>query len=281
MVLLNENEIIFFVGGLCTHSEYFENIQNGLKHVTTKVITIPNKINTEKNTFEDYCQYISKIIRHECDKTGWHTVTIVSFSMSCLISLQVATDLERQYSEIKFSSVLVNPANIFNEVWCDVTNLFDAKNHNAPLMKSGINTSKHVTKLNNINIYLKTLFLIMKWIPLGSNIILYLYYMLYGYKLNEPWCLLKYIVNEKYDDILNVIRETMIKSSWTDIIKKRWVDDAYLSRVKIISGRDDRYNAFARLLTTEYNYKFVLKEIEGQHHILYYNYDDIIDMMIT
>ena len=280
----------FFVGGLCNTEQYFERI---VRSLGTKNL-VPNRglfnvislVGIDANAFEEYCNYIVNSISIECEMYDYREVCIVSFSMGCLVSLKSTIALEQKFPHVKISNILINPANIFNEVWCDTSNYFKSTDHNEPLVMCAVQkTRRPLPKnlgydLHSIINKIKVLYAFMRWIPLFKYVMLTLYYCTIGRELKEPWCLLETMASQRCDDLISTIDHVLIRPSWQDVIRE--LKQRSTRRIKIISGKQDRYNPFARLLSEVHNHLFELIEIcDGAHHILYSNYKEVIDHIVT
>ena len=279
----------FFVGGLCNTERYFEIIVRGLgtKNIVPHYdyYNVVSLVDLNVQTFEEYCNHVVKTIAIECDVLNYNEVCIVSFSMGCLVSLKSTIALKQKCPHVKFSNILINPANIFNEVWCDTSNYFKSTDHNEPLVVSASQKTKRPLpkhlgyNLHRIISKTKVFYAFMRWIPLFKFVMLSLYYYTIGRDLKEPWCLLETMASQRCDDLISTIDHVMIRPNWQDVIRE--LKQCSTRRIKIISGKEDRYNPFARLLSEVHNDLFELSEIyDGSHHVLYFNHQEVVDRII-
>jgi hypothetical protein len=121
----------------------------------------------------------------------------------------------------------------------------------------------------------------MKWVPFMKHVVLWVYYWIWGHREKEPWCVLKCMAEQPFSNMLSIIDHAMVRPNWFETIRnvRRGGRTAY-RRIQIVSGKNDRYNAFARCLADTHPDLFKLSEIDDSaHHTLYFDFVEVANLL--
>lgn len=88
-------------------------------------------------------------------------------------------------------------------------------------------------------------------------------------QLEEPPDLMRRLLSKPYDHWNDIVHRVNKDFNWLHATR-RIQKDHY--RIVILSGKDDRYHKFARVLNDLYPDTFTLKTVPGQHHIIHNNH---------
>lgn len=276
--------MIILIGGLFNNEQYFDNLSQVLK----KKHNIPVHIyllNHDVYCFHSQSKLLANFINYQANKCHKHitdTIYLLAFSMGCSITLNSIQYIH--YPLHKLNIFFINPSNIFNELCLDTSHLFDTLSNNELSSNTSLlyddNTTPYKIKSPKIAYNLKLLYhtlffvyYITSTLPCIRNVCVYLYYYYVGRKLEEPYQLLKDISVKNPIHIITFLYQNAFKVCWTKLVTHLPTN---IKKIKIISGNKDRYNTFAQVLSTRFNNHFTLCEINGSHHIPFFNYNNIV-----
>ena len=269
------------VGGLFTDEIYMQPFIKQLQ--TTKndnvFFCMLNHSSKEHITFENQCDMVFDLIlykilmRHDIkDKSN---INLIGYSLGCTILLRVIT-LLWNVLEIKVNNItFVNPCNFFCDICFDKSFTYSNFKHNVSLI-SDKNVPYQYSIKHNIQ-FVNLLSTCLNWIPLFRQLFVWLYNLTVAKRLEEPECLIEFITKQNS----NIINE-LIKSNLAEKNVYRLIDNLpmNLKKIKIISGKQDRYNSYGKLLSEYRNDLFTLCEVDGMHHILHPNYVSMQNMCV-
>jgi hypothetical protein len=86
-------------------------------------------------------------------------------------------------------------------------------------------------------------------------------------KLNEPPNHMRYLLSKPYAHWENIVSHIGLTTSWLELIK----NCSFHRRIRIIQGKNDRYNKFSQLLASEYSDRFSCHIVDGHHHLFFEN----------
>lgn len=86
-------------------------------------------------------------------------------------------------------------------------------------------------------------------------------------KLQEPSNHMRYLLSKPYTYWESIVNHIGLTTTWVELIK----NCSFHGRIRIIQGKNDRYNKFSQLLASEYNDRFSCHIVDGQHHLFIEN----------
>ena len=235
-------------------------------------------------SFDKQCHdFVEKVLYYT--NTNTNTVThnkqikIVGYSCGCNVVLK-STSLLMNFFDYKTTDlkiVLINPSNFFSDVYYDTDKYFTGSLntiHNKSLLEAK-SLEKNKSKYSSTYFLLKAKFLyhVCKFIPYIKTLLIWFYIATDCKKLDEPPELINFSINCNPYDIIKFIHSNLATPNIYRLIDML---PTTIKRIKIISGKNDRYNNFAKLLSEYRNDLFTLCEVNGKHH-LFHRKDFILD----
>ena len=264
------------VGGLFTDETYMKPFIKQLQTSQNDNVffCMLNHSSKEHITFENQCDMVFDFILYKIlmryDMKDTSNINLIGYSLGCTILLRV-TSLLLNVHDIKVNNIFfVNPCNFFCDICFDKSFTYSDFKHNVPLI-SYKNANDQYSIKNNMK-FMNLLSMCFNWIPLFRYMFVWFYNLTVAKRLQEPECLIKYITKQNPDIINELILSNLAEQNVYRLIDNLPMN---LKKIKIISGKEDRYNSYAKLLSEYRDDLFTLCEVDGMHHLLKKNHVSI------